>query len=238
MIGASGLSVRIGGSYFTQVCSGSEAGSYLRLIDVVYHSTLGLSVIKKLLDTSVQRFRGGTWNALCGRTHIIGASLTEMCCGTEAGSCLRLIDSCITQLKAQGPSRTCNESKEEEEEGATRTWNALCGRTHIIGASLMKCTRESCARRGHTHTLTHSHTHTLTHSHTHTHSHSHTHTHTLVLRGTSAPFRGRMSVRCSCGVLQVMRWRCRGQGGAALWYWNARCQLERGSGVKAAESFA
>jgi len=27
---------------------------------------------------------------------------------------LRLIDSCITQLKAQGPSRTCNESKEED----------------------------------------------------------------------------------------------------------------------------
>ena len=26
---------------------------------------------------------------------------------------MRLIDSCITQLKAQGPSRTCNESKEE-----------------------------------------------------------------------------------------------------------------------------
>ena len=34
---------------------------------------------------------------------------------TEAGSYLRLIDSCITQLKAQGPSRTCNGSKEEEE---------------------------------------------------------------------------------------------------------------------------
>ena len=29
---------------------------------------------------------------------------------------LRLIDSCITQLEAQGPSRTCNESKEEEGE--------------------------------------------------------------------------------------------------------------------------
>ena len=29
---------------------------------------------------------------------------------------LRLIDSRITQLKAQGPSRTCNERKEEEEE--------------------------------------------------------------------------------------------------------------------------
>ena len=30
----------------------------------------------------------------------------------SGGSYLRLIDSCITQLKAQGPSRTCNESKE------------------------------------------------------------------------------------------------------------------------------
>jgi len=38
-----------------------------------------------------------------------------MCSGSEAGSYLRLIDSCITQLEAQGPSRTCNESKEEEE---------------------------------------------------------------------------------------------------------------------------
>jgi len=35
---------------------------------------------------------------------------------TEAGSYLRLIDSCITQLKAQGPSRTCNESNKEERE--------------------------------------------------------------------------------------------------------------------------
>ena len=41
-------------------------------------------------------------------------NFTEMCCGTEAGSYLRRIDSCITQLKAQGPSRTCNESKEED----------------------------------------------------------------------------------------------------------------------------
>ena len=31
----------------TKMCSGSEAGSYLRLIDFVYHSTLGLTVIKK-----------------------------------------------------------------------------------------------------------------------------------------------------------------------------------------------
>jgi len=32
------------------------------------------------------------------------------CTGDE----IRLIDSCITQLEAQGPSRTCNKSKEEE----------------------------------------------------------------------------------------------------------------------------
>ena len=29
--------------------------------------------------------------------------------------CVRLIDSCMTQLKAVGPSRSCNESKEEED---------------------------------------------------------------------------------------------------------------------------
>jgi len=46
----------------------------------------------------------------------IVATTPEMCSGSEAGSYLRLIDSCITQLKAQGPSRTCNESKEEEED--------------------------------------------------------------------------------------------------------------------------
>ena len=33
------------------VCSGSEAGSYLRLIDFVYHSTLGLRIIKKVVTT-------------------------------------------------------------------------------------------------------------------------------------------------------------------------------------------
>jgi len=40
--------------------------------------------------------------------------LIDLCSGSEAGSYLRLIDSCVTQLKAQGPSRTCSESKEEE----------------------------------------------------------------------------------------------------------------------------
>ena len=41
---------------------------------------------------------------------------TKMCIGSEAGLYVRLIDSCITPLKAQGPSRTCNQSNEEEEE--------------------------------------------------------------------------------------------------------------------------
>ena len=34
-------------NFFTEMCSGPEAGSYLRLIDFVYHSTLGLGEIKK-----------------------------------------------------------------------------------------------------------------------------------------------------------------------------------------------
>jgi len=34
-------------NYVTEMCSGSEAGSYLRLTDFVYHSTLGSRVIKK-----------------------------------------------------------------------------------------------------------------------------------------------------------------------------------------------
>ena len=33
--------------YFTEMCSGSDAGSHVRRIDFVYHSTLGLRVIKK-----------------------------------------------------------------------------------------------------------------------------------------------------------------------------------------------
>ena len=32
------------------MCSGSEAGSYLRLIDFVYHSILGLRVIEKKIE--------------------------------------------------------------------------------------------------------------------------------------------------------------------------------------------
>ena len=37
-----------------------------------------------------------------------------LCLRATRSSYLRLIDACITQLKAQGLSRTCHESKEEE----------------------------------------------------------------------------------------------------------------------------
>ena len=40
-------SSRFENNCFTEMCSGSEVGSNLRLIDFVYHSTLGLRVIKK-----------------------------------------------------------------------------------------------------------------------------------------------------------------------------------------------
>jgi len=61
---------------------------------LLYHSTLGLRVTKKKKKCLLQG---------------LGFS------GSGAGSYLRRIDSCITQIKAQGPSRTCDESKEEEE---------------------------------------------------------------------------------------------------------------------------
>ena len=41
-------------NYFTEMCSGSEAGSYLRLIDFAYHSTLGLRVIKKKREGAIR----------------------------------------------------------------------------------------------------------------------------------------------------------------------------------------
>ena len=44
---------------------------------------------------------------------------------TEAGSYLRLIDSGIIQLQAQGPSRTCKESKGEEE----KTYSSISQRS-------------------------------------------------------------------------------------------------------------
>ena len=50
---------RFENNYFTEMSSSSNAGSYLRLIDFAYHSTLGLRVLKK-------RRRGTPY--LCQRT--------------------------------------------------------------------------------------------------------------------------------------------------------------------------
>ena len=61
-----------------------------------------------------------------------------MCCGAKAGSYLRLIDSCITQLKAQGPSRTCNESKEEEEGNCLyRVPGEVMVDVRVVGTNMM-----------------------------------------------------------------------------------------------------
>ena len=54
---------------------------------------------------------------------------------TEAGSYLRLIDPCITQLEAQGPSRTFNESKEEEAEEEVFFSPNIRARLRLISAS-------------------------------------------------------------------------------------------------------
>ena len=77
--------------------------------------TLGVACLwllsaQPLLEVPVYRYRANMAN-----------HFTEMCSGSETVAYLRLIDSCITQLKAQGPSRTCNESKEECGTGRDRS---------------------------------------------------------------------------------------------------------------------
>ena len=47
-------------NYFTEMCSGSEAGSYLRLMDFVNHSTLGLRVIQKKKKKKKPRFESSS----------------------------------------------------------------------------------------------------------------------------------------------------------------------------------
>ena len=69
-----------------------------------YHSPLGLRVMKKK----------GWGHHFLGVVVLIAVARLRF----QAGSNFRLIDCCITQLKAQRPSRTWNESKEEEEEAS------------------------------------------------------------------------------------------------------------------------
>ena len=58
---------------------------------------------------------------------------------------MRLVDSCFTQVKAQGPSRTCNESKEEEEEEAKRAM--LRDADRVVSRRKMKTMKHARWRR-------------------------------------------------------------------------------------------
>jgi len=91
-----------------------RGGLVVKARRLLYHSTLGLRDIKKNKKTTTPSSR-----LTASRYH----SRAEMCSGSETVAYLRLIDSCITQLKAQGPPRTCNESKEEEEATPERAGN-------------------------------------------------------------------------------------------------------------------
>jgi len=67
--------------YFTEICSGSEAGSYLRLIKFVRHSTLGLRVIKKKKYLNVEELGGDVVArvvALAPRFVALGALFIEV----------------------------------------------------------------------------------------------------------------------------------------------------------------
>ena len=59
-----------------------------------------------------------------------------MCSGFKASSYLRLVDSRITQLEAQGRLRTCNESREEEKDTVQMTVEIISFRKNTETLSL------------------------------------------------------------------------------------------------------
>ena len=74
----------------------------------------------------------------------------------EAGSYLRLMDSCITRLNAQGPSRRFNENEEEEEEEEEKIDSGSVGSTDVsfitstgASASMGGAPREEKMLKGH-----------------------------------------------------------------------------------------
>ena len=86
-----------------------------RTIDVYFEDpleqTYGICLFWSHLQQELENENRGF-----GRGVRVGGRTSSVCSGSKAGSYLRLIDSCITQLKAQGPSRTCKKSKKEEED--------------------------------------------------------------------------------------------------------------------------
>jgi hypothetical protein len=77
---------------------------------------------KKLLDHSIQSalFSVPFWESLYRQVGNSSKAKSYqdsfMHSGSEVGSFLMLIDSCITQFKAQGSCRTCDESRRRREE--------------------------------------------------------------------------------------------------------------------------
>ena len=117
------------------LCSGSEAGSYLRLTDCCITQLKAQGPSRTCDESTAERriwMHSGSEQisksrvlGLASVTAVLLSSASEGKCNfrtTALHKCavvprrariLRLIDSCITQLKAQGPSRTCDEIKEE-----------------------------------------------------------------------------------------------------------------------------
>ena len=69
---------------FTEMCSGSEAGSFSRLIDFVCHSTLGLGVMKKKEEVAATTILGN----ILVRDH--AARVINMSLFSNAGKCSAL----------------------------------------------------------------------------------------------------------------------------------------------------
>ena len=81
---AGGVPGRFENNYFTEMCSASEAGSYLRLIDFVYHPTLGLRVIKKKKKKKKKSAGTTAWLGCRGPCESCGLSggvrISSSCC--------------------------------------------------------------------------------------------------------------------------------------------------------------
>jgi len=106
-------------------CKRFRGGLAIKAHRHFHHSTLGLRVIQKKKRTR----QGGNLARL--RFSRSGGSPSRPPADLQCTLAQRLIDSCITQLKAQGPSRSCNESKEEAQrwgERQTRTRRERRGR--------------------------------------------------------------------------------------------------------------
>ena len=117
MLGRAGTHIRLGiarpgtptPQTFTEMYSGSEEGSYLRLIDFCvslnsrrrfggWQESLVSLVRVAMLGRAGTHIRLGIARAGTPTPQYENNYFTEICSGSEAGSYLRLIDFCITQL--------------------------------------------------------------------------------------------------------------------------------------------